>query len=257
MPFDLSQVENNSNEKYWIDEYGSNNLVWLAPRSLDQPKSYNLYLGIFDARDINRICNESGLADTDEMRRIENLERGAQQTCFARFRIDKDQKVDLEKFSVSTLPWALGRLAAGKLDDLTADNFASAKQSLQLEIHDFFSGLKQASSQGKEEEQTDGLARPLSGADVVRLAELLFNWAGFWPEKKRLGLVEVYLLKRSKEREKSSQVEPSPRVDESEEKLTAFLKDQGTELVAVFDGLDRLTKPEQFLVRCGARLARD
>jgi hypothetical protein len=29
-------------------------------------------------------------------------------------------------------------------------------------------------------------------------------------------------------------------------KLTAFLRDQGTELVAVFDGLDRLTKADQF-----------
>lgn len=198
IPYDLSQVIESGSETYRLDreelsEQLPQNLFWLNPNSRTDEARYYLYIGLFDSADIEEICRQSDLLETDEIRRIEDSERGIGETCFARLPLDNDGRAHWDKFSISTLPWALSRLKSGNLNELCSDSFGRAKQELRRELDNFASTLERSQTEPSAEDQAiASLPRPLTGMDIVKLTDLLFSWSGYTPKQNSMALLQVY-----------------------------------------------------------------
>jgi hypothetical protein len=55
-------------------------------------------------------------------------------TCFAKVKLGQSGRVNADSLSVSALPWALGRLQSGALEDLCADAFEASLIALREDL---------------------------------------------------------------------------------------------------------------------------
>ena len=149
--------------------------------------SYDLYLGVFDIAETQRICDASlGILPVGDDA-YEDAERGTQNgdTCIARIRLNAHGAPIIEETSVSTLPWALGTVRRKGLDGLSAQAFNRSLKDLYTALWNFEADRSLCDMAEPQP--------PLNGPDVARLAALLFRWADFEPQRHPL----VGLLKRN------------------------------------------------------------
>lgn len=211
IPFDLDQITDT--EDPW-------KLRWLRPEHLvhwtstadlqfDIPDEleicgFRLYLGLFERSEIAVVCKSAlpAIAGQDQN---EDDERGAAEgtTCFARINLNADGEPLFDPVSISTVPWALGRTQAEGIGSLSAAGFDAAKKGLGERLQQFRSERAPAAP------LVPGgppLA-PLSGTEIVELAALLSDWAGFVPAPGQPVLLEI--LTRHKPREKKQDGQPA------------------------------------------------
>ena len=221
VPYDLDRVAESASQSSWLSKdatgFGiAEELPW-ALRAREGV-AFQLYLGVFDSGDVTEVCKQVGLEEDRPVRQIDNQERGSEardrHTCFAKIRVGPDGIVDWRRCSVSTLPWALRHLKEGKLRELSSSAWETAKFDLGLELENFASSLKNGGEAGEP-----GEPRALSGRDVVRLSELLYEWAGYWPDHRFFALLETVRWKLSEREPKANggAGEPAEEADDEEE----------------------------------------
>ncbi|MCI2261498.1 DEAD/DEAH box helicase [Xanthomonas indica] len=179
IPFALDQRLSDLEDWQWCylgrDALQSKNgQHWLHvdPPADKEVQGFDLYLGVFDASailDMMRDClpPAAGNGITDEEEQRAQLE-GA--TCFAKLRLSPQGELQLDRISVSTVPWAIGQVRAGGLGSLSHAAFDAAKQRLISLFNDFMA------------HRGDRADAPLGAEDILRLHRLLCEWAGFMPD---------------------------------------------------------------------------
>lgn len=114
-------------------------LPWLSPLvqqqlRLNKVKSYTLYIGIFDLSLVGQLCemkldhygaNHANPNDIEERLTLEG------NSCFVKLTLDSHGVPDLDRISVSSLPWALGCLQQDALKLLTASQYQSKCEELE------------------------------------------------------------------------------------------------------------------------------
>ena len=212
VPFDLNGQ---------VEEADDNRISWLHAHQLAKDpldlwrvdldneyelKGFLIYIGVFDKSEITAICKQS-LRSSPELSSYEEVERTDLEgkTCCARLKVSPtgalifDSRPD--STSISTVPWALGKLQAGDLAALSHTNFEQAKDHLCQELHNFHS-----EQQGKS----------LTGRGILALHQLFFEWARYFPQPGEAIAVRQVLAK--KKDKKPWQIENGASdEDESEE----------------------------------------
>ncbi|PCK79971.1 DEAD/DEAH box helicase [Rhizobium sophoriradicis] len=153
-----------------------------------QITGFTLFLGVFSKSEIADIRTHfEGVAA--DMAEYEDAERGDLDgdSCFASLQLTPLGQPMFETFSVSTLPWALGRVRKSGLASLSHEAFAASKRQLS-ELLQNFQAQRQLTSSSFEA----GADQPIDAADVLTLNELLCDWAGFVSrEEKPIAAVEI------------------------------------------------------------------
>jgi hypothetical protein len=154
---------------------------------------FEVYLGVFKKSDLAEVTRKVIRDELSPDAQDEEDERGDDmkgRTCFARIRLNDQGETQFEEVSVSTVPWALGRLQTHGLAGLDVDAFVASKQALTDALRNFRAGrskqaatgtTRKASRAGNEESETVA-SRPLTAAELLALNELFFDWAGYRSE---------------------------------------------------------------------------
>lgn len=156
------------------DLSGQAGKAWLEfrPKKGKIIKGFHLYLGIFDQSAITDICKHHLPASEDDAFGLyEEEERTALQgrTCFAKLPLTAEGVPLFDALSISTAPWALGRLQAYGASGLSHDVFEAAKEELKQLIKNF------------QTKRGERIGLPLGPDEVLRLCEMLHRWACFEP----------------------------------------------------------------------------
>lgn len=180
-------------------------------------KGFNLYLGIFDKAVIATICQRhlstSHPCCGDEYEDAERTELEGR-TCFAKIPLTCEGIPSFDSISISTVPWALGQTQSKGLNALGHDAFERARLHLQDLLGNF------------QTERADNAGLALSASEVIRLHQLLCQWAGFVPDSDQpIALLEVKAnrkpdaeTKQQRSRIELAQVETLTDNDGDEEK---------------------------------------
>jgi len=183
IPFDLSQVTDTQDDwkLRWLSR---GELQDLSPdyfSQLNVPEErritgFRLFVGVFDKAEILRSCAAALSAE----QQFEQDERSDMEgrTCFARLALSAQGEPIFDPVSVSTAPWALGRAASHGLSGLGLEAFETAKMQLQDRLKNF---TAQRAIAGKQNTDLPAPAS-LSGQDMLALADLFADWAGFTPD---------------------------------------------------------------------------
>jgi flagellar biosynthesis GTPase FlhF len=166
---------------------------------------YNLYLGVFDRSALTQVSERHLTAHSQphHFNVFEEEERTELEgkTCFARISLDANGVALLPDVSVSAAPWALGTIANTGLDGLTFDAFEAAKKDLGARLENFVSECRPDPDPG------------LRAEHVLRLHEILCDWAGFRPGNDQpVAILEVLAREPSAKKDNASKAtgaEPS------------------------------------------------
>lgn len=160
-----------------------------------QVLGFDLYLGVFDRAALAIVTNNAIGETTSEEIEVDQDERGdlEGETCFARVRLNARGEPQFDQVSVSTVPWALGRVLHGGIGSLSFDTFQASLKQLQDDLQNFQARRKTAEA---SEQPVNDL--PLTRADVENLLEVFYAWAGFKPDKSEstLAIVRAVVGKR-------------------------------------------------------------
>lgn len=145
---------------------------------------FELYLGIFDKSQLSDSVREALQHVPSDVEITEDFERGDLEglTCFAKIALNEHAEPLMDKVSVSTVPWALGRLQQVGIGGLDFDSFQAGLENLKYELTNFqLERQKTLSERGDVTNSSENFRLPMLRADVENLQEILFSWAGFKP----------------------------------------------------------------------------
>lgn len=169
---------------------GDTLLPWLNPECKAQlgidpsPKkkcTYMLYLGLFDKAVVDKKVaeyfsrNEHTSFATDE---IEQRRDNEGLTCFAKLMLDEFGAPRLDTFSISTLPWALAELLAGRGREISQANFDNRCDDLVDYLKNWLDCLS------VHPQRSDKLT--LTAANIDDLVRHLYMWAGLSTQELKL-----------------------------------------------------------------------
>lgn len=140
-----------------------------------QITGFTLFLGVFSKSEVTDIRRRFDSVAAD-ITAYEDAERGDLDgdTCFASLQLTPLGQPIFETFSVSTLPWALGRVQKSGLSSLSYEAFADSKRQLSELLQNFRAQRHLRSpSSGDTDDQ------PIDAGEILTLHELLCDWAGF------------------------------------------------------------------------------
>jgi hypothetical protein len=199
MPFDLTRnIVDEAEDQDWklrwlhhsdLARLSARELWWAELPADHQLVGFNLYLVVFDKAEVTEICEAVLGPPADELAHYEQQEHGDLEgdTCFAKVKLNVAGELHVESFAVSTLPWAAGQIRDGGVAALHSTAFAEAETRLSELLMNF-----RASRQIPTDADEGTERRGLTGRDVLRLYDLLVDWAGFKPSRdKPIALLEV------------------------------------------------------------------
>jgi hypothetical protein len=209
IPFDLQQQVLEARDADWAVRSWS---LQGLPRGTDDlwtfkvPRGrklvgFDIYLGVFDKSVLTGIVRDV-LSKQEE---FEQDERGELEglTCMAKVKAGPSGEPLLKEVSVSTVPWALGRVRTKGLVGLDFDVFQDGTEALKLDLQQFRTvRMAEAGAQPPDgEDEKKGSAGkpvpvPLSGDELRALLALFQRWAGYGPEA--LGTDQPILVIRAK-----------------------------------------------------------
>lgn len=185
IPFDLNQVTDTQDDwkLRWLTR---SDLVGLSATYFSKllvPSDrkiagFRLFVGIFDKAEILKsyALSFSALQSLEEDERTEMEGR----TCFARVDLNVDGEPNFDPVSVSTLPWALGRVASLGLPSLSFEAFDAARAALKDKLQNF----KAQRVPAAKTEAGAVQAAPLLGVEILALSDLFAEWTGFFPDQR-------------------------------------------------------------------------
>lgn len=159
-------------------------LPWLNPNIkpqiglyLDKKTTYTLYLGLFDKAVLTEIVEKncellaSELTSKDEVeQRLDSEGR----SCFAKIILDEDGSPLMDTFSVSSLPWAIGKLLTNNLDDMSLAKFDEHNEKLAEALFRMKSVLPVSPFKSEK--------KVLDANSIRQIINNLYQWAGVIPE---------------------------------------------------------------------------
>jgi len=191
IPFDLDgQVLEHQDKDWAVRCISSKELSSLDPQSCGDfwkiegiPKGrrhcgYEVYLGIFDKSLLSDVVKNNLRYAPSDTEAIEDSERGDLEglTCFARIILSEGAEPQMDRVSVSTAPWALGRLQQGGIDSLDFDAFHTGLKELTQELERFNSRRLINRSNTDHHSGADS-KYPLLRSDIEALQQIFFSWA--------------------------------------------------------------------------------
>ncbi len=135
---------------------------------------FSLFLGVFDRSAMDEaaaMVEGRALSGAERLDELERLQESKGATCFAKVRIDASGVPNLTEISVSTLPWALGRLRQSGTGGLSFESYRASIEGLKARLHNF----------GQARGSRDTGDGALTGEDILALQRLFHDWAGFEP----------------------------------------------------------------------------
>ncbi|ELL0571949.1 ATP-binding protein [Vibrio fluvialis] len=163
-----------------LQSHGNYLLPWLNPAARDKlgltPGKkcvYTLYLGLFDKSAIDKKVAEYFSTNRQEdcfSEEIEQRRDNEGASCFAKLMLDEFGTPRLDTFSVSTLPWALAELLAGRATTISQERFDSRCDDL----NEFMERWKITLP---SHPHSDG-RYTLCVKSLMNLIEGLYQWAG-------------------------------------------------------------------------------
>ncbi|MGO1076422.1 DEAD/DEAH box helicase [Inquilinus sp. CA228] len=240
IPFDLKQVTEKAGViRLLADGLGDKTPddLWTLPvEDGKEITRFHLYLGVFSKTEIDRVSRRLRPAAAGSGEAIEDAERGDIEgdTCFAKLSLTPQGAPDLGSVSVSTVPWAIGRVDSAELEALTDQDRADAFVDLEHRLHNAVARRLPAG--------VDGMEMPLSGSDLHSIIALLQDWAGFAP-RNQLAAVLQPVIREKKDRplsparpaEAQEHDEAPPEADEDDGSAEA---DTGIDILNSFFILD-------------------
>lgn len=200
--FSPYHLESNLNSKqtypkiYEGDATSSKLLPWLDAFVIPEhhpatpfAKGYNLYLGLFNVKETADRARHTFATLPSEWKSINWQACGPSTTCFARLTLTTHGIPLFGTLSLSTLPWAHGRLLEGKAELVTLEQYWKSVHRFILFLREEFSAnlpkklMKEPKQHGKY----------LDLESLTELVHHLYNWAGYRPTGYPLALVETLL----------------------------------------------------------------
>lgn len=202
--YDLQREVLDDKDAEWsVRLWSAEQLADMSTRALWEPplaqgkklQGFNVYLGVFDKREladvvcrvVNSNLSPDEALDQEERAELEGL------TCCASIWVDADGTPALGAISVSTVPWALGRIARQGLDSLDFDAFTADLQSLKLDVKTL-----RASRHGIQAASDPG-AWALTAAELTALLRILDTWSGHAPAARAPGAPRVVVQAKFKD----------------------------------------------------------
>lgn len=195
LPFDLQQQVLEADEADWAVR-GLSLAELQNPRlSLWRPvlppgrrlTGFDVYLGVFDKSVLAKVTRSVVNEDLAPGEKFEEEERAQLEgaTCIAKIRVGLSGEPFLDYLSVSTAPWALGRIQRGAWSALDFDAFELGVEELKTGLRQF-RAARQAHDEGPDpdldspaENQAATGPAPLSGQDLLDLLAMFEDWAEF------------------------------------------------------------------------------
>lgn len=226
VPFDLDEICSRSSAKYKITEnqlsdFGNSKLPWFSKTALAKAGGdntckyiYNLYLLPFDKNEATQISQKIFPIDQDIVKRIEFEEKfdDEGESCFARLAIDSQGHPDFDKMSLSTLPWALGRLAQQNFAALNHKNYEIEQEKLKSELDSLASHLENPKSEVIVDSINTGV---LSAIGLKILLTTLKRWAGFSPSHPIAVVFDIIEIKPKKSKLRLTNQSLTPLIHEN------------------------------------------
>jgi hypothetical protein len=186
IPYDLQrQVLEDKDAEWSVRPLSAAQLAALSPQALwsapvpegRKLSGFDVYLGVFDKaeladvtrRVISASLSPSEAFDQDERGELEGL------TCSASIRVGADGSPLLDDLAVSTVPWALGRIARQGLDGLDFDAFRADLEALKRDVRSFRASLPRSPDAAGQD------SPPLSAAELLALLRIIVAWSGHAP----------------------------------------------------------------------------
>ncbi|WP_158020756.1 DEAD/DEAH box helicase [Chromobacterium sphagni] len=150
-----------------------------------QQRKWDVYLAVFDTghacRQVAELVNGMDISKLIRQRDEEMEPEG--RTCFAKLPISSDGVPNFKNLSVSTLPWALGKLLQGELGSLCAESFEQAVEDLRHQLASSWSCLEEPEFTADYLQQLVAIVRQWAGDPVTLTSPAWIDITGK-PEKK-------------------------------------------------------------------------
>ncbi len=165
-PYILENTLNNKQQyrKIYANESSSEPLPWLNAPIIrkDNPatpfaKGYSLYLGLFNIEETADRARHTFAKQPSQWQSVNwrNCAAASSTTCFARLTVTTHGIPLFGTLTLSTLPWAHGRLLDGKEESLTIEQYWKSVNRLLLSLREEFSPL----SADKTDERAEDTSR--------------------------------------------------------------------------------------------------
>lgn len=206
-PFNLNEITDNprgKHRKFLEDElfaHQNNCLPWLSETALalmggnpQKRYKYQLYLLPFDKSRLTKISQYIfPLDQLDEKNNIKQFEFEEKfddegETCFARLTVDGEGRPAFDNISISTLPWALGKLQQADLKAFSDTVYREEEKNLKNDIQLLNTHLDNADSQYITDSVKPGT---LTAAGLQALLIIFKKWANFLPENDVILVIEL------------------------------------------------------------------
>lgn len=167
---------------------------------------FDVYLGIFDKAELADVTRRIVNQELGANEAIEQDERGELEglTCAASLRVNASGELNLDELKVSTVPWALGRIAAHGLKSLDFGGFRADLDALQRDVITFRTTLGDALA------SIEGGDRRCTSGELTALLRLLSRWAGHDLSGGDAGAPAVVIHARSIKKDDNAEKAGSP-----------------------------------------------
>lgn len=271
IPFDLQQQVLDARDAEWsVRTFSKQKLRRSTVRDLWQPDlpereltGFDVYVGIFDKSELadatERVIRET-LTETEFYDQQERSELEGK-TCHARIRLNAQGEPLLDEASVSTAPWALGRIQRHGLAGLQFDAFQTSVELLMEALRNFRAmRLTSKGETGPLSSSADGDPpsageKPLTAEELLALLGIFHDWSGFHPSEdldERAAAIAIHaksVEKRVNADEPRVPDENPTRIEEDEDREEAeqtqidilnsfFAEDLGRAIAALDRGVD-------------------
>jgi hypothetical protein len=197
IPFDLQrQVLEAKDAKWSVRTFSGPELaqadaatIWqVVPPAGRRLDSFEVYLGVFDKRELTEVTRRVVLEELTPDDEYAQDERGDLElegrTCFARIKANAQGEPLLDDVSVSTAPWAMGRIQQQGLSGLDFDAFQADIQALKDGLRNFraqraLTADADSTEGADSEDSPPAPAQWLTTAELSTLLDIFYDWAGY------------------------------------------------------------------------------
>ncbi len=273
VPFDLDDACSHYDSDYLeiatehlFSEAGNQLLPWISPLAFARAQGshekkyrYNIYLLPFDKSELTRISREVFPLENYSFKNIEFEERldDEGRTCFAKLMLDNQGRPNFSAFSVSTLPWAIGRLKENRLDLLNTEHYAAEQKKLGIALNDLAKHIDSGKSSLIDDQTQPGV---LTAKSIMALLGILQKWANFSPEYPCSLVIELKEIKKlvtpsakslpeqkiALETKQDTSIEPNEKIEQIETIIEQIVEED--EPVAVIEAKDEFDILNSFFI---------
>jgi hypothetical protein len=200
IPYDLQRQVLDAKDAEWsvrtfsgrhLQHAGTRALWQVEPPTGRKLSSFDVYLGVFDKTELTEVTKRVVHAALTPNEDYDQKERGELegQTCFARIKVTAQGEPLLDEVSVSTAPWALGRIQQRGLAGLDFDSFQTGCETLKNDLKNFRASRTRSDADATDRPSDKGndgspaiMVKTLTAQELLALLDVFYNWAGYRPE---------------------------------------------------------------------------